>query len=110
MSEAFHLGRLIVKFHDQEGFTYDLSLEMLREAQRPVGLVGILHEAAARNWPARLVCEVASQWSRLFQPTQGEQAALLALGVVTPPAGLKKYPVQSATTSCNVATPSATSR
>jgi hypothetical protein len=52
---------------------------MANEKGIPVPLIGILVEAAQRNWTKRLVCEMAHKWARLNTPTAGELRALKML-------------------------------
>ena len=77
---AYHMGREIVRLHDECGLPHEISLPMAEEQGKHIALLGIMLEAALRHWPKGRTAELIVEWKRLFTPTELEQSALRQAG------------------------------
>lgn len=70
------LGRLVVKYHDEQGLPHQLGFAELKNREQTPSLLGVMIEASNRGWSKKLLREAFESFAEHFTPTINEQKAM----------------------------------
>lgn len=76
---AFLLGVEVVRFMDEQGAPAYYTFEYLAHIENPPALLGIVAEAARRDFSNKRTLEIVETWLQFYKPTALEALAIVHL-------------------------------